>query len=757
MNDDLHRLDTAASEPRIRPDAQVSRRELDARTSGLSEREVHLTDYFKVLYKRRWTAITAFLLVVVGTAVYSFTATPIFEAKVRLLIESDEQNVVNFKQVVDEDRTRADYYQTQYNILQSRGLARKTLDNLELWDDPRFVAGSSAARPKKGLLAWARGLWSPRTQAAESAPADETATQSAAIDAFLDGLNVTQVRNSRLVDVSYRSPNPALATAIANSLAKAYIEQNLEYKFMATKDAGDWLSARLAEQRAEVEKAEAALQRYREQNDAISLEDRENIVVQKLADLNAALTKAKTDRIQREAVYNQLRESQQNPALLDTFPAILSNGFIQTQKAELSTLQQQLAQKSEVFADKHPEIVRIRTAIQLAQSRLSGEIAKVVQSVRSDYLAAVSQEQSLANALNEQKAAAQSMNRKAIDYGVLQRDLDSSRQIYESLLQRAKETGVAGELRSSNVRIVDEAEKPRWPVTPRRSLNMLLAIFGGLLLACSLAFFFEYMDSRIKSPDDIKALGLPHLGLLPLISSKVLGGAYPLLGHAVPANFSEAFRAIRTNVLFSTATTGCRSVVVTSTGPGEGKSMVAANMAVGLAQSGQRVLLIDGDMRKPKVHDVFDVAQEPGLSNLLVGNAKASESVRKSGVSGLWLLPAGLIPPNPAELLGSQRLRDFVHSVGEHFDWVVVDTPPVMAVTDAAVIAHSVTGVLFVVGSEMTSSHAAARALDQLENAQARFIGAVLNRVDLERNAYYYSQYYRREYSTYYEKVGTQS
>jgi capsular exopolysaccharide synthesis family protein len=216
--------------------------------------------------------------------------------------------------------------------------------------------------------------------------------------------------------------------------------------------------------------------------------------------------------------------------------------------------------------------------------------------------------------------------------------------------------------------------------------------------------------------------------------------------------FSEAFRAIRTNVLFSSAQDQSRSIVVTSTGPGEGKSIIAANLATSLAEAGQRVLLMDADMRKPMVHEIFQVPCEPGLSNLLVGNAKASEAVRKTSVPGLWIMAAGRVPPNPAELVASRRFKEFIGSLKDHFDWVIVDSPPVMAVTDAALVAHSVTGVLFVIGAEMTSRHAAKRALDQLQQAHARFLGAVLNRVELQRHAYYYSHYYRREYTEYYQK-----
>jgi succinoglycan biosynthesis transport protein ExoP len=763
MSEQLQLESLPEGEPRLSMVPENPRRVVaarDAYAEANMAREVHLLDYVKVLYKRRWTAVTVFLLVVGSVTVYTFTATPIFEAKTRLLIEAEQQNVVSFKQVIEEDETKADYYQTQYNILQSRVLARRTLEQLKLWNRQPFggsgekksgIAQAIGALPASVLSIFQSG---DKNQDSQIAGADETAAQSRAIDTFLSHLTIAPIRNSRLVDVRFQLPDSALATVIVNALAKNYIEQNLEYKFMASKEATDWLGARLVEERKAVERAEAQLQQYREQNDSISLTNRENITVQKLADLNAAVTRAKTERIQKEAVYQQLQASQSDPVRIDTFPAILTNAYIQQQKGELAELQRQYAQLAEKFGDKHPEIIKVKSAIQVSQTKLNAEIAKVVQSVRTEYQSALSQENSLTVALNQQKAEALSMNRKAIDYGVLERDVDSNKQLYNNLLQRAKETGVAGELKTSNIRVVDVAERPRQPVSPQKRMNEMFALIAGALSACALVFFFEYLDSRIKTPDEIRIhLGLTHLGLLPALNQK--DEKYPLLSGAVPAMFSEAVRAFRTNVLFSSAEEAGRSLVITSTGPNEGKSMVASNLAIALANTGPRTLLIDGDMRKPKAHEIFNFKQEPGLSNVLVGTGKASEAVKKTSVAGLWVLPAGRIPPNPAELLGSPRFREFMNSLREHFDWIIIDTPPVMAVTDAALIAHNASGVIFVVGAEMTSRHAASRALDQLQQANAKFVGAVLNRVDLDRNGYYYSQYYRREYSTYYETSRT--
>jgi succinoglycan biosynthesis transport protein ExoP len=725
----------------------------------------HLTDYLKVLHKRRWTASTAFLLVLASVTVYTFTATPIYEARTRLLIDAENPNVVTFKEVIDEDQAKADYYQTQYNILQSRALARKTIENLGLWEHPllnrtaRNGKGFSVSRVIAGAFGFVTGMFSSApAAAADASGSEETEAQSRTVDALLEDLAISPIRNSRLVDVKFRSPDAALSTRIVNALAKNYIDQNLEYKFSASKEANDWLDEQLAEQRKEVEAAEAKLQAYRERNDAISLEDRQNIVVQKLTDLNAAVTRAKTERIQKEAMYKQLRAIESNPAALDTFPAILANSFIQQQKGELAQLQQQYAQASEKFGEKHPEIVKTRSAIQNAQMKLQVEISKVVQSVRTEYQAALAQETSMSAALGQQKSEALSMNRKGIEYSVLERDVQSSKQLYENLMQRAKETSVSSELKSSNIRVIDKAERPRGAVFPRKGLNLLLGLLSGAVLAIGLTFFFEYLDSRLKTPEEVKAhLGLPALGMVPALAPQSWKGREPLTHIGVPPGFAEAFRTIRTNVLFSSAEEGSRALVITSTGPGEGKTTVASNLAIGFAQAGQRVLLIDADMRRPRVHEVFGRRQEPGLSNVMVGNAKASQSVHKTGVPGLWLLAAGHLPPNPAELLGSQRFRDFVTSLKEHFDLILIDSPPVMAVTDAVIAAHAANGVVFVVGSEMTSRQAARAAVEHLELGRVHFVGAILNRVDLERNSYYYSNYYRHEYGSYYQKQAVNS
>ena len=700
----------------------------------------------RILYRRRWAMATIFAIVVLTTVVHAFTAIPVFEARTRLLIETDDPNVVSFKAVVDEGQPNPDYYQTQYGILQSRELARRTIDSLRLWNSDR---AGTALQPS----IWSR-LWpeaAPETPVAQAANTDEAFAQSVAIDRFLGNLSVEPIRNSRLVDLKFRSADSQLAAQVANQLATHYIEHSLEYKFTASRDASSWLSEQLAEQRKVVEAAESRLQRYREEHDAVSVEDSGNIVVQKLAELNSALTRAKTERMRKETVERQLLAVENDPAVLDAFPVVLENTYIQHQKAELADLQRQRAQLADKLGELHPDMVKINSAIASAQAKVQAETANVVSSLHTEYRATVAQEQSLTKALEDQKREALSMNRKAIDYGVLARDAESSRQMYNSLMQRAKETGVSGELRSSNIRIIDRAEQPRKPVTPNRTLDILLGVVGGLILAVAFAFFYEYLDSRLKDPDEIRAcLGLAPLNMLPALGQQRTTGPL-LLNNGVPPNFSEMFRTIRTNILFSSPDSAPRTLAVTSTGPGEGKTLVSSNLAVACALAGQRVLLIDADMRRPQMHDLFDVELSPGLSNIIVGDAKASAALQKTSVSGLWVMPAGRTPPNPVELLGSARFKEVLASLSQHFDTIVIDTPPAMVVADPLVVAAIVSGVVFVVGSEMTSRHTARAVIDQLERGHARILGAVLNRVEFGKNRYYYARYYGSAYGTYYQ------
>jgi capsular exopolysaccharide synthesis family protein len=720
--------------------------------------EVHLLDYARVLYKRRWTAVLGFIVAFGTFFTYSSSSTPMYTARVQLLIENNNPNVIKFDEVYEPNKMTNDYYQTQYRLLQSRLVARRTIEAEKLWSHPALSGGPARATPTyadriRGWLPQVPLLW-PGSEAAEQHEAGEDSDQAAIVDAFLGSMTVTPVRNSRLVDVSFQSRDPQLASQAANAIAKNYIELNLEFRFLATQEATEFLNARTAEQRKTLEHSEQALQQFREKTGAMAIEDRQNIVVQRLADLNAAVTRARTDRIEKQSTYDQIAKIQNDRAGLDTFPAILNNTFIQQLKVQLNELQRQKAQLSEKLGVRHPDMTRLQSALDATEGRLTSEIQKVVHALRNDYLAAQANERALQSSLDQQRDQAQELNRAAAQHGVLARDAATNETMFAGLLQRSRETDIAGDLKSSNIRIVDPAEVPRSPSSPDLRRNLRVGLLAGLLLSVGLAFCFEYLDTRIKEPDEIKnVLGLSLLGMVPTFTPKEVTGR-PLIGHGVPSAVSEAFRGIRTNLLFASAAAGPKTVLVTSTGPGEGKSVVSSNIAASLAHASMRVLLIDADMRRPKMHEIFGITAEPGLSNVLVSKAKASDAVRPTITPNLWLLPSGKLPPNPAELLGSARFQEFIASLDEHFDWVIIDSPPVMAVTDPGVLAHIATGVVFVVGSEMTSKWTARTALGQLDAARPNYLGAILNKVDVRRHPYYYSKHYRKEYQKYYTKLG---
>jgi polysaccharide biosynthesis transport protein len=718
-----------------------------------AHQEHHVTDYLRIFYKRRWTAVAALLVVFLTSAINSLRTAPIYEASAPLLIEQQARKVTSLDTALEQKGFQEfDFLPTELRILQSRALAKRTVQALGI---PFTVPPPTP--PRGGIGGMYDDFRSTIAQSVKSVvgapprveppPASETTVESSVIDGFLGGLIVTPVRNTRVVNVAYRSADPAFAARAVNTLAAEYIKQSIELRLASSQEANSWLGKQLEDQRNKVEETEGALQRYRETHNSITTEDKRDIVVQRLADLNAAVTKAKTERIDRESAYNRLLSLKDDRQALEAFPAILANTYVTQLKTEIANLQRQQAQLAARYGERHPEMVNATAQLRSAEAKLQTEVESIVESVRGEFLQAQSREKSLTEALESQKTEALASNRRGIEFGVLEREAISNRQLYENLLQRTKESTVSTGFQGTSIQMIDRAETPRSPVLPQTSRDLLSGLVMGCAVAIALVFGLERLDNRIKSPEEIKQhLKVPFLGLVPSIKDKT---GSQLLSSGTPPGFSEAIRAIRTAVIFSSPDAKSRSVLVTSTSPHEGKTLLASNLAVALAQAGQRTLVIDADMRRPRMHEVFEYAQEPGLSNVLVADGDLSTAIRQTSIPHLSFMPAGHIPPNPAELLGSKRCDALLAGLAERFDWVIIDAPPVMAVTDAAVLAHQAGGVLFVIGSEMTARTAAATAIAQLTTAQGRIIGAVLNGVDLQRHSYYYAPYHRKEYAAY--------
>jgi capsular exopolysaccharide synthesis family protein len=582
----------------------------------------------------------------------------------------------------------------------------------------------------------------------ETPARDESADESAAIGAFLAGLEIVPVRSTRLVEIVYSSPSPEYAALAANTLANEYIKYNLDSKLQNTNSTLDWLKEELDKQRKKVENAERAMANYQEGQNAMSLDDRQNIIVAGVNSLNEALTKAKTNRLQKEALHRQLTNVSADTSGVDTFPVLAQNTTIQEIKQQIAQLNADKARLLQTRTENHPDAAKLNAQLESTHRRLRSETTKVLESISNEYRNALAEEQNLSRSLDEQKQQAIVLNRKNINFSILQREAEGERVVYNALAQQEKEMRIASNSRANNVQLADAAEVPGGPYTPNHGRDWLMALILGLALGVAFAYTVEYLDDTVKIPDDVtRRLKLPLLGLIPAVE----GGKVPVLLNPVPHDFGEAFRSLRTSLVFTNGTDGKRMIAVTSTQPLEGKTTTACNLAVALALGGSRVMLIDADMRRPGLHRTMGLQNEVGLSHVLTGQARVREAVQRTSEPNLYVMTAGRTPPNPSELLSSARMQNLIANLQTGpFDWVIIDTPPVLAVTDAVIIAPYVSGLVFVIGSEMTRRAHAERAIETMQGGKPNIIGAVLNRVDLNRNKYYYSRYYGYHYKNYY-------
>ncbi len=716
------------------------------------EREIHLRDYWKVIHKRRWIVIAFFFIVLIATAVGTFTMQPIYRGTATIQINKENPQIVDFKEIFAVNTMDLDYYQTQYKILESRTLARRVIQTLKLSENPDFQP-----KPETPFQQWKSNLWASLSGlfGSPGKEASENGKETFLISRFLAKLKIEPVRNSRLVKIHFDSNSPSLSTQVSNSLAAAYIQQSLEARFVSTEQAKEWLTKQLEDLKAKVERADENLQGFGSKHDIISLDEKENVTMQRLTELNETLTKAEAERMAKEALFKQTQVRN-----FDSFPSILENKLIQDLKQAYIQLEAQYMKLSETFKPEYPEMVRLKNQMDVLQKRLDSEIEKIILGIKSEYESSLRREALLRQAFQQQKAKALEMKEKGIQYNILKREADTNRDLYKGLLMRMKEAGVSAGITASNIQILDPAEYPTRPYKPNKRLNLLLAAVVGLFLGVGLAFFFEYLDNTIKTPDDLEQWArLPSFGMVPEVSNGrrrrlEKGSSYPveLITYGHPKSMlSEAYRSIRTSILLSSPERPPKKITITSPNPGEGKTTTVINTAIALSQTGARVLVIDGDMRKPRVHRIFNHENGMGLSNFLSGHGELGSIIQESEVPNLFYIPSGPIPPNPSELLGSNLFKNMLESLEARFDHILVDSPPVLGFADAIILATCVNGVILAVTGGKTPRETLQRAKEALQQTQTKILGVVINRVDIRRSDYGY-YYYR--YHSYYGNEG---
>jgi capsular exopolysaccharide synthesis family protein len=718
----------------------------------LMPREPHLLDYLLVLRKHQWL-ITFFLLAVVSiVTIATFRMQPIYEATARVEVDRDTPNAFRFNEGDQggDFGDLEDYIVTQSKILQSETLAMQTVRSMGLDHLPQF--GGRPGKVDKPVVPGS----------------DASLMRPPALGAFLGGLSVKRVPNSRLLDVTFETTDPSLAARVVNAHLNNFIEQNFRSRFEAATQASNWMAGQLNEMKIKVENAEDARLEYERQNQIWTIDEKSDISTQKLGELDKQLTEAQGDRITKEAVY-QLAQS----GNYDAIAAVRDSAVIQDILKQQTSLSSQYTDAVSQYGPNFPKVKRIQAQLKDLDQLITREKLNIGNQVEADYRGARQRELLLKQALDEQKGEVNQTAEKLVQYNILKREADTNKQLYDGMLQKLKEAGITAGLRSSNIRIVDPALIPGGPSRPNKSRNILLSILVGFLGGVGLALLREYLDNTVKTPDDVETLArLPSLAVVPALSnssgkhrgrfSRLLKtpvvtskeGRAELISHNMPqSQMSEAFRALRTSLLLSQADHPPQVILMTSSLPREGKTTAAVNLAVTLAQLGDKTLLVDADLRKPGINRALSLVdgKHAGLSSYLAGVSSLDLiTVPHPAISNLDAIPTGPIPPNPADLLSSRRLTELITELRGRYKFVVIDSPPIMAATDAVILSVLVDGVLMVVRSGETPKEAFTRTRDLLVGVKAHMLGVVLNAVDASSPDYYYSyRYYPYSYGGY--------
>jgi len=740
----------------MRPDGKVDH----------MEEQMDIRGYFDVIVKWRWVIITVFLVVVVTVAIRTYKTRSIYQTTVRIAIEQENPNVVSIEEVLQMGTGQSDYLQTQVDILKSKSLANEVIARLNLEESPEFKSPENAGTPWVKLIkSWLLSLFI-KDEGEGNLPIERDFIYSPLVGGYIGRLSIEPVQRTRLIDISYQGYYPEIITVIANEHMQAYIDKNLELKFQAAQDALSWLNKKLVDVRDKLKESEGTLQRFKEREDIVSLGDiislgtqGDSIIHQKLSELNSALTTAKIERINLETTQRKLKGIESKSKLIESFPKIIDNDLVNDLKSSLAELLRKKSELGEKYGDRHPRMIALNAEINQQEGKIIEEIEKIAKSITTRYEIALDREVSLQDEMKREKMKAQNLTKKSLQFAVLQRDVESNKQLYDTLLTRMKETSLTSGLKTSNVKIIDQADVPTSPVKPKKKRNMLLAIIVGLTMGIGAAFFLEYFNDTIESPDDIeKHFAVPFLGSMAYVRrpKKDKSDTWELFAmNDTKSHAAEALRSIRVNIAFRIQAGNVKSFVATSANPSEGKSLFASNMAIMFAGMGKKTVVIDCDLRRPRLHKIFDIEQSPGLSDALIGEITFPKILKKGPVGNMFVVPAGTIPPNPSELLTTDKMKIFSNNLKDIVDIIIYDAPPLMSVADPLILSQVAENVVLVMKMGETSKRNVKSLVNQLSDLGIKIVGVVLNEINLRKGLFNgkYGRYnrYHRKYKRYYQ------
>ncbi len=688
--------------------------------------EIDLLAYWRILVKRRWLILGVLAALAALSLLVTLMATPMYRATAVMQIDAERQQIMQGGlEVASAD---PQFLETQYELLQSRALAERVADDLDL------DAAALAVLDAPGWLDRLKGLVRPANKVAGSAVVDAKPEKvlRAATGVVQAGLTIKPVPTTRLVEISFDSPAPAFSARVANGVAEGFIASGLERRFGANSYAKTYLEDQIKTTKSRLELSERQLVAFAQKENLVSSSEGESLAGQNLSALNGALAAAQDQRIRAQA-----RWSQAQAARGAALPAdMLASSIIRSLQQQRAELQGQYQQKLQVFKADYPEMLQLKGQLDDLDKQIGAELGNIRASVKAEYDAAASQERLLQGQIGSLRTQALDVDDRSIDYNIIKREVDTNRQLYDSLLQRYKEVGVAGDVRSNNISIIDRAEVPGGRFSPNLTLNLAVGLLLGLILGVLLAFVLEFLDDTLKTPEDVEQrLKLAVLGIIPRLVKQS-----PIEAVKDPRSaFSESYRSVRTALQFSTDHGVPRVLLITSAGPGEGKSTTALTLARNFAQMGKRVLLIEADLRNPSLHKVMDLRAEVGLSNVLAGAHSLADAVLDTAEERLKVILAGPLPPNPAELLSGSRLVSLLTIAAERYDQVIIDGPPVMGIADAPILANVADGTMLVVHSGKTRITTAQAAVKRLQVARAHLIGSVLTQYDAKVAGYGYN------------------